>query len=84
MKGNSIKEFFVIYDGANTGDSYCGTLFLEDLDLIFSWYNCRAMPHSIRESLEALLPGQTFAYTFPGTTDTIRICNASDLLEYTD
>ncbi len=33
-----MKEFFVMWDGASLGKSLCGTLFLEDLDRIFSLY----------------------------------------------
>ena len=75
-----MKEFFVMWDGASVGKSLCGTLFLEDLDRIFSLYYYGVTPWSIRDRAEALQPGETIRYIFPGTTDTIEICNASDLL----
>lgn len=75
-----MKEFFVMWDGASVGESLCGTLFLEDLDRIFSRYYYGVTPWSIRDRAESLQPGETIRYIFPGTTDTIEICNASDLL----
>jgi len=75
-----VKEYFVIWNGASMGKSLCGTLFLDDLERIFSLYYYGVTPWSIRDRVECLHPGETIRYTFPGTADTIEICNASDLL----
>ena len=79
-----MKEFFVMWDGTSHGKSYYGTLFECDIERIFSMYFYGVLPWSIRDRMRELQPGQNIRYIFPGTTDTIEICNSSDLLEQID
>lgn len=78
------KEYFVLWDGSSMGKSCCGILWECDVEQIFSLYYYGVLPWSIRDRMRDLQPGETIRYIFPGTTDTIEICNAHDLLEQID
>ena len=77
-----MKEYYVLWDGASLGKNYCGTLFEYDIERIFSYYYYGVIPWDIKYQMKTLQPGQNIRYIFHGTTDTIEICNAHDLLDY--
>ena len=63
------------------GKSWCGILRECDIERIFSQYYYWVLPWSVRDRMGELQPGENIKYIFPGTADTIEICNASDLLD---
>lgn len=75
-----MKEYSVAYSGNERNKPLIGIVWLEDIEKIFSYYLLEGIPAEIRAFLAALPEGVELTYRFPGTADTIEICNASDLL----